>query len=208
MGIRRVVAGLGRVRDRWRDRSQWREWVAAGRPQPIPQACKRVLINETGRRCSLRVLVETGTNYGHTVSSAIGTFDTIYSIELDEELWRHASQRFAHRADVKLRRGDSAGELSRILGELRQPALFWLDAHYSGEGTARGDQDSPIMEELRAIANHQVREHTILIDDARLFVGRDGYPTIEQCRAVVQQWWPAHRFDVSDDVISVSPQHR
>lgn len=208
MGIGRfVVDGIGRARDRWRDQRDWRQWIEAGRPQPIPQACKRVMINDVGRRYALRVLVETGTNFGQTVSSAIGTFNTIYSIELDDALWQHASRRFAHRADVRLRRGDSARELSGILAELGEPALFWLDAHYSGDGTARGDRDSPIMQELASIAAHRIHAHAILIDDARLFVGRDGYPTIEQCRAAVRQWWPAHRYDVSDDVIRVLPEH-
>lgn len=206
MGIGRLVDGVGRARDRWRDRRAWQQWIEAGRPRPIPQACKRVLINEIGQRYALRVLVETGTNFGHTVSSAIGTFETIYSIELDEALWMHASRRFAHRADVRLRRGDSARELQGILAELREPALFWLDAHYSGDGTARGDQDSPIMQELASIAAHQIREHAILIDDARLFVGRDGYPTIEDCRAAVSRWWPTHGYDVHDDVIRVLPE--
>ena len=206
MGIGRLADGVGRARDRWRDRRAWQQWIDAGRPHPIPQACKRILINEIGQRYSLRVLVETGTNFGQTVSSAIGTFETIYSIELDEALWKHASQRFAHRADVRLRRGDSARELQGILDELREPALFWLDAHYSGDGTARGDQDSPIMQELASIAAHQVRAHAILIDDARLFVGRDGYPSIEDCRAAVKRWWPAHGYDVSDDVIRVLPE--
>lgn len=208
MGIGRVVDGIARARDRWRDQRAWRQWIAAGRPHPIPQACKRVMINDTGRRFALRVLVETGTNFGQTVSSAIGTFDTIYSIELDEALWNHASRRFAGRADVRLRRGDSARELSGILAELREPALFWLDAHYSGDGTARGTGDSPIMQELASIAAHQVRAHAILIDDARLFVGRDGYPTLEACRGLIRQWWPAHGYDVSDDVIRVLPEHR
>jgi hypothetical protein len=206
VGIGRLVDGVRRARDRWRDRRAWQRWIDAGRPHPIPQACKRRLINEIGQRHALRVLVETGTNFGQTVSSAIGTFDTIYSIELDEALWTHASRRFADRADVKLRRGDSARELRAVLAELREPALFWLDAHYSGDGTARGDQDSPIMQELASIAGHQIRTHAILIDDARLFVGRDGYPTIEECRAAVGRWWPGHRYDVSDDVIQVLPE--
>lgn len=209
MGIGRVVPGvIRRAADRWRDRRAWSRWIKAGRPHPLPQACKRVLINQLGRRYALPVLVETGTNFGNTVWSAIGTFKTIYSIELDRALWQSASRRFGNRADVRLRHGDSARELPAVLGELREPALFWLDAHYSGDGTARGDDNSPVLQELAAIAAHQVRTHAILIDDARLFSGRDGYPTIATCREAAARWWPTHDFDVVDDVIRMLPPRR
>jgi len=57
--------------------------------------------------------------------------------------------------------------------------LFWLDGHYSGEGTACGDQVSPILQELDLIKAHPRRDHCILIDDSRLFTGVDGYPTLK-----------------------------
>jgi len=53
-----------------------------------------------------------------------------------------------------------------------------LDAHYSGANTAKGEKFSPIMEEIGPILNHCERDHIILIDDAREFTGKDGYPDI------------------------------
>lgn len=196
---------LHRAVNRWRDRREFARWQKAGRPQPTPQACKRVLIQDVATRFATRVLIETGTNFGHTVSSAIGCFDTIYSIELNEALWQTAAKRFARHRHVQLRHGDSARELAGILAELSEPALFWLDAHYSGAGTARGALDSPIMLELSAIAQHTVRDHVLLIDDARMFDGSDGYPTIAGCRESAAAWWPTHDFDVQDDVIRIVP---
>jgi hypothetical protein len=197
---------LHRTANRWRDRREWARWDRAGRPQPTPQACKRILIHEVAERFGPRVFVETGTNFGHTVSSALGTFDTIYSIELDEALWQSAAKRFARHPEVRLRLGDSAVELAGILSELSQPALFWLDAHYSGAGTARGALDSPIMQELAAISRHQVSDHVLLIDDARMFDGTGGYPTLGVCRETAAAWWPAHDFEVADDVIRIIPR--
>lgn len=197
---------LHRTANHWRDRRECARWHGAGRPQPTPQAYKRILIHDMAVRFGQKVLVETGTNYGHTVSSAIGTFDTIYSIELDEALWQSAATRFARHPQVRLRRGDSALELVGILSELSQPALFWLDAHYSGAGTARGALDSPIMQELAAISRHPVRDHVLLIDDARMFDGTDGYLTIDACRETAAAWWPTHEFDVTDDVIRIVPR--
>lgn len=197
---------LHRAANRWRDRREWARWDKAGRPQPTPQACKRILIHDVATRFGPSVLVETGTNFGHTVSSALGTFDTIYSIELDDALWQSAAKRFARHPQVRLRHGDSADALAGILSELSQPALFWLDAHYSGAGTARGALDSPIMQELAAISRHQVRDHVLLIDDARMFDGTDGYPTIAACGETAAAWWPGHDFEVADDVIRILPR--
>jgi hypothetical protein len=44
--------------------------------------------------------------------------------------------------------------------------MFWLDRHYSGGFTAKGEKDCPIIEELDAISNGSHLKHSILIDDA------------------------------------------
>jgi hypothetical protein len=49
--------------------------------------------------------------------------------------------------------------------------LFWLDGHFCGGVSAHGDKGTPILEELNLILSHRVKEHVILIDDARLFNG-------------------------------------
>ena len=56
--------------------------------------------------------------------------------------------------------------------------MFWLDAHWCGEGqhdAALLGDECPLREELDAINNHPFAgQHLILIDDARLFI--DGPP--------------------------------
>jgi hypothetical protein len=196
---------LHRWQQQQKDRKELAAWEKAGHSVLPPQAFKRQLIRELARRFGTRVLVETGTNWGHTVAASLSTFDAIYSIELLDELYEHARRRFSRNPKVRLRHGDSAQELTRILDEVREPALFWLDAHYSGDGTARGDRDTPIMQELQSISQHHLKKHVILIDDARLFDGTTDYPTLKACRKAAALFWPEHRFEVSEDIIRITP---
>jgi len=108
----------------------------------------------------------------------MNAFDYLYSIEYDKALFSAAATRLAPFKKVKLLHGDSTVLLPEILDQLTGPALFWLDAHYSGGATGRSLLDSPIQSELRAIARHRTRGHVVLIDDAQDFRGADGYLTV------------------------------
>ena len=55
--------------------------------------------------------------------------------------------------------------------------------------------------ELAALLHHPVRRHLVLIDDARLFTGTDGYPTIDELRTWVERERPGSRVDVEADII-------
>jgi len=46
-----------------------------------------------------------------------------------------------------------------------------------------------------------VRGHVVLIDDARLFDGTDGYPTIAEVRAQVERERPGSALRVESDII-------
>jgi hypothetical protein len=100
--------------------------------------------------------------------------------------------------------GDSTDVLPRILAELREPALFWLDAHVSTTRSARGTLASPAREELELILAHPVPGHVVLVDDARLLTGEDGWPSVDELRALVAAK-PGLRFEVSDDIVRVFP---
>jgi hypothetical protein len=187
-----------------RDGREARNWQIK-RQGLTPQSYKRQMIRRIALGSGLQTMVETGTNYGQTVSSCIGTFRQIYSIEFDQRLYEHCVKRFALQKTVRIFQGDSAKVLPEILAKLDGSALFWLDAHYSGEGTGRADIDTPICRELQLIAQHPANEHIILVDDARLFNGTADYPTLEGCREVVAVYWPSHKFVVRDDVIMILP---
>jgi hypothetical protein len=103
---------------------------------------KQRALREHAARTGLRRLVETGTYLGETVTAMRGSFDRIVSVELDPLLFAAALRRFADAEDVELVHGDSGDVMPQIVSGLDAPALFWLDAHYSGGVTARGREDT------------------------------------------------------------------
>ena len=177
------------------------QWQVRGRPLPPPHVVKQLVILRYQRSRRLRTFIETGTFTGEMVAAMRPYFDRIFSIEMSPEIYEAASRRFAGDSRVTLVLGDSATELPRLLEALDHPALFWLDGHFMGAGTARAQEDSPVRAELGALLRHPVRGHLVLIDDARLFLGADGYPTVAELRNWVERERPGSRFDVEDDII-------
>jgi hypothetical protein len=185
--------------------NQWaiQSWHRNGEPVPPPYAVKRQTLREYGRRFGLRMLVETGTFYGDTSFALRNDFDRIVTIELDRALYERASGRLKAYPHITLLQGDSGKLITRVLAEVSEPVLFWLDAHYSGGFTARGDLDSPIFAELDAILTHSIRNHVILIDDARDFTGQGGYPTLPRLHEYVQAKRPDLTIETRSDVIRI-----
>jgi hypothetical protein len=193
-GLRRSLRA--RVRDH-----ELREWIARGRPVPPPHGVKVDAVREHARRFGTRVLIETGTYMGDMIDEVKHAFDEIYSIELDATLHQRAQRRFAADRHVHLIQGDSGSELRALLPRAAEPALFWLDAHYSGDGTARGPKDTPIVQEVEAVLGSRSGRDVILIDDARRFTGENDYPTLEQFEALVRR--PGVQVSVADDIIRI-----
>lgn len=122
------------------------------------------------------IFVETGTSDGSTTLQATRFFKEIHTIELHPELFGRSRRRLAPHAHVKVYNGSSPSILKQILPTLHGSVLFWLDAHYSGEGTALNAETeydptaiTPICDELRAIKESSIQDCVILIDDVRLF---------------------------------------
>jgi hypothetical protein len=180
------------------------QWQIRGRPLPPPHVVKQLAILRYQSARRFRTLIETGTFTGEMVDAMRPHFDRIISIEMSPQIYDTVSRRFADDPRVRLLLGDSATELPRVLDALDHPALFWLDGHFMGAGTARAEEDSPVRAELSALLRHPVRGHLILIDDARLFRGMDGYPTLSELEAWVARERPGSRVDVRDDIIRCS----
>jgi hypothetical protein len=182
----------------WRVYWQWR---LRGRHIPAPPIVKQRIVKALLRRSGASTVVETGTFRGDMVEALAPVAARIISIELDDALHAAAQRRFAGQPQVELLHGDSGGLLPRILSQLDRPALFWLDGHYTGAGSARTEVDSPIIAEIEALLEHPVRGHVVLIDDAREFSGTRGYPTIDQLRAMILARQPLSQFVVADDIV-------
>lgn len=90
--------------------------------------------------------IETGSHEGAGVNAAIQAgFPIIASIELYDEYYLQCAKRFASYPQVRISYGNSTQILWELIKDFNQPITFWLDAHYSGVGTAKGDRLSPIL---------------------------------------------------------------
>ncbi len=195
---------MNRITGYLKERQETKHWEKGGRVGPPPGLFKRRTIIEYGKDYSIEILVETGTYLGDTVAATRHAMKMVYSIELDESLYRQAKSRFEKDRNVSILHGDSGTILPKLASEIEEPILFWLDGHYSGGTTAKGSRDTPIVSELQAIRQRPLLD-VILIDDARLFVGMNDYPTMTEMRGMIGQWFPNHRFDMKDDIIRITP---
>lgn len=117
-----------------------------------------------------KIFVETGTYMGDTVKLALNAgFEFIHSVELDNDLYDRAYEMFKDEDRAKIWYGDSIDCLKEIIKKFDEPATFWLDAHASGDLVGGKSGGSPIVDELEIIKSHGRKDHTIFIDDKRLF---------------------------------------
>lgn len=116
-------------------------------------------------------------------------FSKLYSIELSKGYFEAAKKKLKNFNKINLYFGDSRKILPKILENINEPCVFWLDAHFSGGKTAKIDKTklTPIKEELLAIKNHHIKEHIIFIDDIRCFDGKNGFPTKEETRKILSE---------------------
>lgn len=182
------------------------KWEKKGKPIPLPDPLKRVVIKEYANKFSLFIFVETGTYFGDTIAATKDIFSKIFSIEIDKALYYKAKKRFAKFGYIDVIHGDSGTMLPKILSHISQPCLFWLDAHYSRGVTGKGARETPIIQELTYILNHPTQNHVILIDDARDYVGKGDYPTIQELKNFVLSKHPDWVFEIKDDIIRVHRQ--
>lgn len=160
----------------------------------------------------LKVFVETGTYEGDSVQAATAFFDELHTIELSDELFAAAAERFKDLPQVHVHHGSSPDVLGELSGRLRRrSALYWLDAHWCGEGSARGEVECPLLFELEAIGSLSARS-VVMIDDARLFLAPppepsnpQQWPSFSELLARLSALRSGHEMTVIDDVIVFFP---
>jgi len=185
---------------------QWQKnelklWQKNGCHNPPPHRIKQSIISEYQKKYQYSTLIETGTYLGEMVEAQKNNFEKIISIELGDDLYSNAKIRFKKNKNIIILKGDSGKILPTILSDLKDPAIFWLDGHYSAGVTAKGEKDCPIFEELNSIFQSKKFNHILLIDDARCFNGEGDYPTIEKLIEYVKSKNENYQVEVKNDII-------
>ncbi|NHI94753.1 MAG: hypothetical protein EAX96_19840 [Candidatus Lokiarchaeota archaeon] len=179
------------------------EWKENGKPNTLPSHLKHQIILNYAKKFSLYTLIETGTYYGDTIHATKNHFKSIYSIEISKKLFNIASKKFSPYNFIHIIHGDSSEKLKYVLSKTYDRCLFWLDGHYSGGITEKGKKETPIIEELKQILNHPIKNHVILIDDARLFGKSKNYPTLPEIKKIFLDNNSAWKINMKNDIIRI-----
>jgi len=202
------LGNLARQRRARRFKKKYEAWLNEGAVLPMPHYGKQMVVKEYAETFRPEVFIETGTYTGHMVYAMLDQFKEIYSIELDRCFMKKAKKKYAGYDYVHIIHGQSGERLRKILKNLNKSCLFWLDAHWSGGATARGNLETPIIQELETILNHQnAANHILLIDDARCFTGENDYPSLDTLKSFVLHIRPSWIFQVKDDIIRTHSDH-
>ena len=187
-------------------RKEIRRWEAKGHPCPPPHRIKQEALCKYRDLFSTKTLVETGTFRGDMMHAMADHFEQLYSIELSEQLYQKAKERFRDRPKITILQGDSGRVLGDLIPKLTGTTLFWLDGHYSAGETAKGEKDTPIYEELAHILDDQRFQHVVLVDDARLFGSDPSYPKVDELETFIKRRRPNYSLHIDTDSIRILPQ--
>jgi len=119
-------------------------------------------------RYNLQTFIETGTYQGATAIWASYHFKEVITIERSKEVYEATVSKYGTVSNINFVLGNSRAILKAQIPQLTRPALFWLDAHWSGGETYGENDECPLIEEINTISESEY-EHFIFIDDARLF---------------------------------------
>ena len=155
-------------------------WVYQDFNLPAPQRVKKRVLQ---RNAFVEGnWIETGTYLGDTTRFLAKTFPNLIvtSLEPDFTLFSFNKSRLSKFHNIKLVNSTSENSLSDIVSNETGTVNFWLDGHFSGDITFKGQIYSPILEELNIIERNISRlKVCVFIDDIRDFTGDEqtGYPS-------------------------------
>lgn len=115
--------------------------------------------------------IETGTYCGCTLWEMKDLFKTCISIELSNLYYNYSKEKFKNYNNVIIYEGDSGVLLNDIFDshQIKENAIIFLDGHFSGEMTAKGEEDTPLIKEITHIINKNIKNSIIIIDDYNLY---------------------------------------
>jgi len=153
--------------------------------------------------------IETGTYKGQTAIWAAGLFNKVYTIENSRELYGLLENTINNYKNIHQIFGNSASELDKIVAEIKNPAIFWLDAHWCGGSTYGALDPCPLLKEIMIIQQSELN-HIIIIDDARLFLkpppepqDPDYWPGIKEISILLNKRDNYYTFVCEDVIVSM-----
>ncbi len=148
----------------------------------------------TGYFEDVNTVIETGTFLGESTKVMADHFDKVYTIELDEKLYKETSDKLKKQGytNIEFIFGDSGEKIEKLTKEVDQPTVFFLDAHWSGDDSVQwekgewggygvntahlgesevpsAEEQVPMDREIRSIVNNFRQKGVIYIDDLENF---------------------------------------
>jgi predicted O-methyltransferase YrrM len=164
-------------------------WLRGHHLVPPPATAKQRHLLHLFRSRGHRIFVEAGTYKGATTHFFARHAEHVYSVELHYGLFTAAQQRFANDNKVTIIHGDSLEEIPKIVAGCTSPPLVFLDGHFSGPGTAEGEEMEPAESTLYKLV--VPTGTTIVVDDLRLFgSGLAGFPQLDEITAAARAAFP------------------
>ncbi|MCX5823697.1 MAG: hypothetical protein NTY86_09385 [Deltaproteobacteria bacterium] len=152
-------------------------------------------------------------------NSSVGAsnhFKQVITIENSKVYFEEALNSYKHLQNIEFLFGDSRSVLKKVVTKIREPAIFWLDAHWCSMDSYGSNDQCPIIDEINLIRSTGIK-HYIFIDDARLFLSppplpnkTEQWPTIDQICNNIQLSClksEAYHIVVFEDVIMAAPDN-
>jgi hypothetical protein len=200
---RRPISGfLGYLADRAR--------LSSGRSLNLHSYMKYKVLRRLAQRTGARCLIEAGTFLGVTAGRCAPVFERVFTIELDATLAERARTHLRRFSNVEVLEGDAMKLLPQVMARTHaRDAVVFLDGHYSGGTTARGEVPEPAIAELEVLARHVDRICGVVIDDFRLFGTESGFPSKGELVTAAERAFPSARFDlaVHADQVIIERRH-
>ena len=114
-------------------------------------------IEELKNKYNIKTFIETGTNTAKTTVVVAKMFENVHTIEFNEEYYLNCKEILKNYENVTIHNGSSEQVLNKILPNINERILFYLDAHWY--------MYCPILDELEAIFNNNKKDCIIVIHD-------------------------------------------
>lgn len=160
----------------WHEHLRWK--LSESKHEWISTIAKRRSLLDTLRSHNLQILVETGTYFGDTAHFVGSRGYRVVTVEVEPRLAALARERFKPAKNITVLQGDSGRIMAEITSGLDQRALFYLDGHYSGGRTGRGELETPVLKEVETILAQAPIGSIVIVDDARCFGSSPDYPLL------------------------------